>query len=94
MGMAWGWAVIVAIAVGLPIAAWLLSRNLKPPRQWAGRPGFNHIDRWLFEHYRLGALDRWQVEDAIFGEVRKLDDPRLREAASGVAAELLTKMNS
>lgn len=88
--MAWVWAVIVAIAVGLPVAAWWLGRNLKPPRQRAGRPGFGPIDHWLRERYGLGALDRWQVEDAIYGDVRKLADPRLREAARGAASELLS----
>jgi hypothetical protein len=87
----WVWAVIVAIAAGLPIAAWLLSRNLKPPRQGGGGPpGFGHIDRWLLEHYQLGALDRLQVEEAIFRDVRKLREPRLQAAARGVAAELLS----
>src|SRR5690242_5129736 len=90
MGMAWVWAVIVVIAVGMPAAAWWLGRRMRPPRQRAGRPGFGVIDRWLFERYQLGALDRWQIEDVIYGDARKLNDPRLREAARGVATELLS----
>lgn len=91
MGTIWLWAVIAAIAVGLPILAWLLSRNLRPPRLGgSGPPGFGHIDRWLFEHYQLGALDRLHVEEAIFRDARKLREPRLRDAARGVAAELLS----
>jgi len=89
MGAAWVGAVTVAIAVGLPIALWWLSRRLKPDRQRAGRPGFGHVDEWLRQHYRLGALERWQVEYAIFADMRTLKDPRLREAARGVANELL-----
>ena len=91
MGTAWLWAVIVAIALGLPVVAWLLSRNLKPPRMGGGgQPGFGHIDRWLSEHYELSALDRLRVEEAIFRDARKLREPRLREAARGVAEELLS----
>jgi hypothetical protein len=90
VGTAWVWAVIVAIAAGLPIAAWLLSRNLKPPRLGGGPPGFGHIDRWLSEHYQLSALDRMRVKEAIFRDARKLREPRLRDAARGVAAELLS----
>ena len=90
MGTAWLWAVILAIAAGLPAAAWLLSRNLKPPRLGGGLPGFGHIDRWLSEHYQLGALDRLRVEEAVFRDARKMREPRLREAARGVAAELLS----
>ena len=90
MGMVWAWALIVAIAVSLPSAAWWLSRNLKPPRRQVGPPGFGHIDRWLFGHCQLGALERWRVEEAVFGDVRRLSEPRLREAARGVAAELMS----
>jgi hypothetical protein len=89
MGAVWVGAVTVAIAVGLPIALWWLSRRLKPERQRAGRPGFGHVDEWLHQHYRLAALERWQVEYAIFGDMRTLKDPQLREAARSVANELL-----
>jgi hypothetical protein len=89
--MTWAWLAVVGIAAGLPTAAWLLSRNLKPQRQRGGHLGFGRIDRWLAEHYQLGALDRWQIEETIFRDVRKLDnDPRLRDAARGLAAELLS----
>jgi hypothetical protein len=88
--MTWAWVVIVAIAVGLPVAAWRLSRNLKPQRQRAGHLGADSIDRWLAEHYQLSALDRWQIEETIFRDASKLEDPRLREAARGLAAELLS----
>ncbi len=90
MGMVWAWALIVAIAVSLPSAAWWLSRNLKPSRRQVGPPGFGHIDRWLFGHCQLGALESWRVEEAVFGDVRRLSEPRLREAARGVAAELMS----
>lgn len=66
VGMAWAWVVIVVIAVGLPVGAWRLSRNLKPQRHRAGHLGAGRIDRWLAEHYQLSALDRWRIEETIF----------------------------
>ena len=64
---------------------------MKPPRQRAALPGFGHIGRWKFGHYQLRGLERWRVEEAVFGDVRRLSEPRLREAARGVAAELMSR---
>lgn len=88
--MAWAWAFVVIIAVGLPAAAWWFTRKLKPPRQPLGGPGprFDRVDRWLYDRYQLGVMDRWQVRDAVLSG-RELHEHPLREAAYNLAAEML-----
>jgi len=58
--MAWALVLVAVIAVGLPGAAWWLSRNLKPPAVPLGRPTprSDPIDRWLLDHYQLGTVAR------------------------------------
>jgi len=89
--MVWaGSALIAAIAIGLPVAAWWFSRDLKPPRQPMGGPGprFDRVDRWLFDRYQLGVLDRWRVRQAVF-DGRTLSEPVLRGAAHDLATDVL-----
>ena len=56
---------VVAIGVGLPVAAWLITRRLPPPKtaRTAGR-GYDAIDRWRAERYQLAWLDRSRVRTA------------------------------
>jgi uncharacterized membrane protein len=63
-----------------------------------GRPGqpvgtpptrFDYIGRWLVDHHQLGVMERSQVTQAVFVKPRSLGDPRLRQAACGLAAEVL-----
>ena len=65
--MVWALVLVAVIAVGLPLAAWWLSRDLRPPKQILGgpMPGVP-ADRWLFAHYQLGVLDRSRVREAVF----------------------------
>jgi len=49
--MFWTWVVVAVIAIGLPLAAWRFSRNLKPPAQpssastpgWSSRRGRTYL---------------------------------------------------
>jgi hypothetical protein len=91
--MVWVGAITIALAVGVPIVAWSLSRKVRPwhvkPWRPAGRwlsAGETH--RWLMDHYQLGARDRWQVAHAVLGGGKL--QPRLREPARGLAAALLS----
>lgn len=86
------WAIVAAIAVGLPAATWGLARNLKPPRLPLGRPlrTDSRIDHWLFERYRLGVLDRGKVYNAVLVKGLLPSDPVLIEPARGLATELLS----
>lgn len=88
--MAWAWAVVAIVAVGLPATAWWFSRNLKPPRQPLGGPGprFDRVDRWLYDRYQLGVVDRWRVREAVLSG-RECDEHPLREAAHSLAAEMI-----
>jgi hypothetical protein len=83
-------ALVVIIGIGLPVAAAWLSRHVRPVRQPLGGPGprFDRIDRWLFERYRLGALDRWHVKQAVLTG-NELPEPALRQAAHGLAVAML-----
>lgn len=89
--MMWAWAVVAAVAVGLPAGAWLLTRHLKPsarlgsPGRWAWP-----ADRWLFERYGLGVMDRLRVNQAVFTKGRLPADPGLRDAAREVASGVVT----
>jgi len=92
--MAWAWVVLVVVAVGIPVAVGLRSRSLKPPREPYGSPvpkpdRVDRVDRWLYDQYQLGNLDRAQINQAVI-EGRELTDPRLRPAAHGLAAAMLT----
>jgi hypothetical protein len=88
--MAWALVLAAVIAVGLPLAAWWLSRDLKPPPQPLGRPTVRSdpIDRWLFDHYRLGTVARGQVKAAVFGRGQVPGERTLQQAARGLAAEV------
>lgn len=59
--------VILVIGVGLPIAAWRVSRRLESRRQPAGGlgPSADVVDKWLIEQHPLPAVQRWQVRDAV-----------------------------
>jgi len=90
VGTWWAAVAIVVVLIGLPLCAWALTRNARPPRERSSAPpGFARVDGWLAEHYRLSAVERWKVEGTIFADATKLEDPRLREAARGLAAEFL-----
>jgi hypothetical protein len=88
--MAWALVLVAVIAVGLPGAAWWLSRNLKPLALPLGRPTprSDPIDRWLFDHYQLGTVARGQVKTAVFLEGQVPGEPALHQAALGLAAEV------
>jgi hypothetical protein len=51
---------------------------------------FDHIGRWLADHHQLGDMERSQVTQAVFAKPQKLGDPRLRQAACDLAAEVLS----
>lgn len=87
--MAWALVLVVAIGVGLPVAAWLITRRLPPPST-AGRAGRGHdaIDRWLADRYQLAWRDRSRVRTAVF-RGRPVGEPYLAPAAHGLAAQVL-----
>jgi hypothetical protein len=84
------WAVVAVIGVGLPAAAWRLGRNPRPRPLGVPGPHADPIDRWLFDRYRLGELDRSQVRQAVFVQGRKPGQPALTEAVRGLAAEIIS----
>jgi hypothetical protein len=89
--MVWTWVVVAVIAIGLPLAACRLSRNLKPPAQPIGGlgPPTDSVDRWLIERHPLPAVQRWQVRQAVlYG--RMVKDPALKEAAHDLAGSALS----
>jgi hypothetical protein len=80
---------VAGIGVGLPAVAWWLSRGARSvPLSVPGRRA-DPIDRWLFDRYGLGVLDRWQVREAL-AQGRRPGQPLLGEAADGLAAEVLS----
>ena len=85
------WALLIVLAVGVPAAVWLRSRNLKPPREPYGSPipKLDRVDRWLYDQYQLSNVDRSRARQAVI-EGRELSEPRLRQAAHGLAAAMLT----
>lgn len=89
--MAWALILVAVIATGLPVAAWLFSRNLEksPPKPIGGLgPPTDAVDRWLIESHRLPAVQRWQVRQAVlFGHM--LNDPALKEATHDLAGRAL-----
>jgi hypothetical protein len=82
---------LVVVAIGIPAAVGLRSRTLKPPREPYGSPipKLDRVDRWLYDQYQLGNLDRSRITQAVLEE-RELTEPRLRPAAHGLAAAMLT----
>lgn len=87
--MAWALVLVVVIGVGLPVAAWSITRLLPPPSP-ARRPGrgYDGIDRWLADRYRLAWRDRSRVRTAVF-QGRQVEEPHLAPAAHGLAAQVL-----
>ena len=85
--MAWALGIIGVIGIGVPVAAWLIARRLGMRRQASisglGPPA-DAVDNWLIEKYRLPALQRWQVRDAILYR-HEMADPALRSAAHDLA---------
>lgn len=51
---------------------------------------FDYMGRWLVDHHQLGVIERSQVTQAVFVKPQKLGDPRLRQAACDLAAEVLS----
>lgn len=89
--MTWAWVVLIVVAIGIPAAVVLRSRTLKPPREPFGSPipKLDRVDRWLYDQYQLGNLDRSRISQAVI-EGRELSEPALRHAAQGLAAAMLT----
>ncbi len=86
--MAWALAVIFLLGVGLPIAAWRLSRQLESRLQPVGGvgPPTDQVDKWLLEQHHLPAVQRRQVRDAVmYG--RMVRDPALKHATRDVAGK-------
>lgn len=87
--MVWALALVVVIGVGLPVAAWLITRRL-PSLRTAGRlgAGYDEVDRWLLDQYQLAWLDRSRVRKAVF-QGQEVNDPALIPAAHGLAVQVL-----
>jgi hypothetical protein len=84
--MAWAVAIIVVIGIGVSAAAWLIARRgMRRQVSASGLgPSADAVDKWLIERYRLPALQRWQVRNAVvYG--REVADPVLRCAAHDLA---------
>jgi hypothetical protein len=90
--VAWALAVIVVIGVGLPIAAWQFSRrteNAHQPQPSSGLgPPADAADRWLIDHHRLPAMQRWRVRDAVITG-STLRESELRAATRDLADAVL-----
>jgi hypothetical protein len=88
--MAWALAVILVLGVGLPFAAWQLSRHLESrrrPSEGLG-PATDQVDKWLIEQHHLHAVQRWQVRRAVtYGLAVR--DPALRLATRDLAGCVL-----
>jgi hypothetical protein len=87
----WLWVIVAILAVGLPAALWALTTWRPPPAYQPDpgpRPRLNRVDRWLYDRYALPVRERWRVTHAVT-EGQELTDPRLRQAAHGLAAALL-----
>jgi hypothetical protein len=85
--MAWAAGVIVIIALGLPLAAWLLTRRTarQPPGELS--TGDRNTD-WLRREYGLAWLERSRVQAAV-AEGNRVSDPALEGAAYELAARIL-----
>jgi hypothetical protein len=85
--MVWAPVVLLAVTALLTITAWRFSRK---SRRLLAEPRIDRVDRWLIEHYQLTSLrDCSDVRDAV-REGRAVGDPALKQAAHGLAAELLS----
>ena len=88
--MALALAVIFLLGVGLPIAAWRLSRHLESRLQPVGGvgPPTDQVDKWLLEQHHLPAVQRRQVRDAVmYGRIVR--DPALKHATRDLAGTVL-----
>jgi len=87
--MAWALALVVVIGVGLPVAAWLITRQLPPPRAMSRLgAGYDAIDKWLLDQYQLAPPERWRVRKAVFrGD--QVSDAMLTPATHGPAIRVL-----
>jgi hypothetical protein len=90
--MVWALAAIIVLAVGLPIAGWLLSRGMaaKQTTQSPGGlgPPTDAADKWLIERHKLPALQRWRVRQAVVAGGQLHTSP-LRDAAHDLAGGVL-----
>ena len=80
--MAWALVLVVVIGVGLPMAAWSITRRRPSARQAVNRrgAGYDSIDRWLLDQYQLPPHERWRVREAVFAG-RQVNDATLARAA-------------
>jgi hypothetical protein len=89
--MLWALALVVVIAIGLPVGAWAVTRKLPPPRRVTRLGvGYGRADKWLLTQYQLPPHDRWRVREAVLGG-RRVNDTSLERAAHGLAADLLAR---
>ncbi len=88
--MAWALTIVVAIGVGLPTAAWLITRRL-PSARPASRlgVGYDAIDKWLLDQYQLPPHDRWRVRKAVF-QGSQVNEATLGRATNDLANRVLT----
>src|SRR5258708_14051917 len=79
--MAWALAVIFLLGVGLPIAAWRLSRQLESRLQPVGGvgPPTDQVDKWLLEQHHLPAVPRRPVRESVLDAAMERD-PALHPA--------------
>jgi hypothetical protein len=88
--MAWALALVAVIGAGLPVAAWLITRRLPPPRAVSRLgAGYDAIDKWLLDQYRLAPNDRWRVRKVVF-QGAQVSQAALTPAARGLATQVLT----
>ena len=88
--MAWALALVAVIGVGLPMAAWLITRRLPPPRAVSRLgAGYDAVDKWLLDQYRLAPHDRWRVRKVVF-QGGQVSQAALTPAARGLATQVLT----
>lgn len=86
--MLWALALVVVIAIGLPMAAWLITRRLPPPRPLGSYGGHDAIDKWLRDEYRLAPKECQQVRDAVF-KGGQVSEPALVPVTRDLAAQVL-----
>ena len=87
----WALALVVVIAVGLPVGTWAVTRKLPPPRPVSRLGvGYGRADKWLLTQYQLPPHDRWRVQEAVL-RGRRVNDTSLERVAHGLAADLLAR---
>ena len=86
--MAWALAVIVALGIGVPIAAWSYTRLRPPPPPSRLGTAYDPVDKWLLRQHTLTPVDRDRVRDAVFNG-RQVGDPDLAPAARDLAEKVL-----